>query len=128
MAAETGEEGRSVREKIEKGKEASASSKSSSSPLSSDSEEKSLDLTLLEIAAPALVALAADPLASLVDISLVGKLGSEPLAEVGVATSILNLASKIITTPLLAVTTTQVLRTGMAIYYTLLHHHKSTLT
>eukprot|EP00466_Bigelowiella_natans_P010633 jgi/Bigna1/73657/fgenesh1_pg.25_\ len=71
-------------------------------------ETADLDATLLSIAVPALFALASDPVASLVDTAFVGKIGPEALAATGIATSILNLASKVITTPLVSVTTTQV--------------------
>eukprot|EP00468_Gymnochlora_sp_CCMP2014_P001727 CAMPEP_0167743132 /NCGR_PEP_ID=MMETSP0110_2-20121227/1842_1 /TAXON_ID=629695 /ORGANISM="Gymnochlora sp., Strain CCMP2014" /LENGTH=436 /DNA_ID=CAMNT_0007627461 /DNA_START=93 /DNA_END=1400 /DNA_ORIENTATION=+ len=71
-------------------------------------DPENLDTTLLGIAVPAFFALASDPVASLVDTALVGKLGADPLAATGLATAILNLASKIFTTPLVAVTTTQV--------------------
>mmetsp|Transcript_14816 Transcript_14816/g.24124 ORF Transcript_14816/g.24124 Transcript_14816/m.24124 type:complete len:561 (-) Transcript_14816:106-1788(-) len=73
-------------------------------------ETADLDATLLSIAVPALFALASDPVASLVDTAFVGKIGPEALAATGIATSILNLASKVITTPLVSVTTTQVAR------------------
>mmetsp|Transcript_10910 Transcript_10910/g.26745 ORF Transcript_10910/g.26745 Transcript_10910/m.26745 type:complete len:433 (-) Transcript_10910:677-1975(-) len=67
-----------------------------------------LDVILLSIAVPALFALASDPVASLVDTAFVGRLGPEPLASTGLAAAILNLSSKIVSTPLVSVTTTQV--------------------
>ncbi|KAF6144828.1 hypothetical protein GIB67_038927 [Kingdonia uniflora] len=57
------------------------------------------------IALPAAVALAADPIASLVDSAFVGHLGSAELAAVGVSISVFNLVSKLFNVPLLNITT-----------------------
>ncbi|KAG0553502.1 hypothetical protein M758_12G017200 [Ceratodon purpureus] len=57
------------------------------------------------IALPALVALAADPLSSLVDTAFVGQIGPVELAAVGVSISVFNLVSKMFNIPLLNVTT-----------------------
>ncbi|BBN14885.1 MATE family, citrate exporter [Marchantia polymorpha subsp. ruderalis] len=57
------------------------------------------------IALPALLALAADPLASLVDTAFIGQIGPVDLAAVGVSISIFNLVSKMFNLPLLNITT-----------------------
>ncbi|KAG6697776.1 hypothetical protein I3843_09G211300 [Carya illinoinensis] len=64
-----------------------------------------LGVEILSIALPAALALAADPLASLVDTAFVGHLGSAELAAVGVSVSVFNLVSKLFNVPLLNVTT-----------------------
>ena len=48
-----------------------------------------LDREILRLALPALGALAADPLVSLVDTAWVGRLGADALATLGIATTIL---------------------------------------
>ncbi|KAL2901875.1 Protein DETOXIFICATION 44 chloroplastic [Bienertia sinuspersici] len=60
---------------------------------------------IVSIALPALLALAADPITSLVDTAFVGHLGSVELAAVGVSVSVFNLVSKLFNVPLLNVTT-----------------------
>ncbi|MEJ2287967.1 MAG: MATE family efflux transporter [Deinococcales bacterium] len=50
------------------------------------------DRAILALALPALGALAADPLVSLVDTAIVGRLGATPLAALGVNTSLFSLA------------------------------------
>lgn len=60
---------------------------------------------ILAIAAPAVFALAADPITALVDTAFVGHIGSAQLAAVGASTSIFNLVSKLFNVPLLNVTT-----------------------
>ena len=50
------------------------------------------DRTIFRIALPALGALAADPLVSIVDTAFVGRLGAEPLAALGVVTGLFGLA------------------------------------
>nr|GLL36842.1 protein DETOXIFICATION 44, chloroplastic [Ipomoea trifida] len=60
---------------------------------------------ILSIALPAALALAADPIASLIDTAFVGHLGSVELAAVGVSASVFNLVSKLFNVPLLNVTT-----------------------
>lgn len=50
------------------------------------------DRAIFRLAVPALGALAAEPLVSLVDTAFVGRLGQEPLAALGVVTGLLNLA------------------------------------
>ncbi|KAI9153676.1 hypothetical protein LWI28_014863 [Acer negundo] len=57
------------------------------------------------IALPAALALAADPITSLVDTAFVGHLGSVELAAVGVSVSVFNLVSKLFNVPLLNITT-----------------------
>ncbi|XP_068340039.1 protein DETOXIFICATION 44, chloroplastic-like [Pyrus communis] len=64
----------------------------------------------LSIALPAALALAADPITSLVDTAFVGHLfphcvGSVELAAVGVSASVFNLVSKLFNVPLLNITT-----------------------
>ncbi|XP_074557784.1 protein DETOXIFICATION 42-like [Curcuma longa] len=60
---------------------------------------------ILKIAVPAALALAADPLASLVDTAFIGRLGSVEIAAVGVSIAIFNQVSKICIYPLVSVTT-----------------------
>lgn len=62
-------------------------------------------MEILSIALPAALALAADPIASLVDTAYVGHIGSVELAAVGVSISIFNLVSKLFNVPLLNITT-----------------------
>ncbi len=50
------------------------------------------DREIVEIALPALGALAADPIVSLVDTAFVGRLGVEPLASLGVAVAVFGIA------------------------------------
>ncbi|KAG0586183.1 hypothetical protein KC19_2G070900 [Ceratodon purpureus] len=64
-----------------------------------------LGLEIAIIALPALLALASDPLASLVDTAFVGHIGPVELGAVGVSISIFNLVSKMFNLPLLNVTT-----------------------
>ncbi|OAY68220.1 Protein DETOXIFICATION 42, partial [Ananas comosus] len=59
----------------------------------------------MRIAVPAALALAADPLASLVDTAFVGRLGSMEIAAVGVSIAIFNQVSKVCIYPLVSVTT-----------------------
>ncbi|GLT84183.1 hypothetical protein SLE2022_024300 [Rubroshorea leprosula] len=65
----------------------------------------SLGLEILKIAFPAALALAADPIASLIDTAFIGRLGPVELAAVGVSIAIFNQASKITTFPVLNITT-----------------------
>uniref|UniRef100_UPI003F778706 HvAACT1 n=1 Tax=Hordeum vulgare TaxID=4513 RepID=UPI003F778706 len=60
---------------------------------------------VLRIAVPASLALAADPLASLVDTAFIGHLGSVEIAAVGVSIAIFNQVSKVCIYPLVSVTT-----------------------
>ncbi|GKV22062.1 hypothetical protein SLEP1_g31965 [Rubroshorea leprosula] len=70
-----------------------------------------LGFEILSIALPAALALAADPIASLVDTAFIGHLASlmllrsVELAAVGVSISIFNLVSKLFNVPLLNITT-----------------------
>ncbi|KAI3771116.1 hypothetical protein L6452_02272 [Arctium lappa] len=64
-----------------------------------------LGMEIMSIALPAALALAADPITSLVDIAFVGHLGSAELAAVGVSISIFNLVAKLFNIPLLNITT-----------------------
>ncbi|CAO2145319.1 unnamed protein product [Urochloa humidicola] len=60
---------------------------------------------IISIAAPAVLALAADPITALVDTAFVGHIGSAQLAAVGASASVFNLVSKLFNVPLLNVTT-----------------------
>lgn len=60
---------------------------------------------VLRIAVPASLALAADPLASLIDTAFIGRLGSVEIAAVGVSIAIFNQVSKVCIYPLVSVTT-----------------------
>ncbi|KAJ1376210.1 Multi antimicrobial extrusion protein [Sesbania bispinosa] len=64
-----------------------------------------LGMEILSIALPAAVALAADPIASLIDTAFVGHIGAVELAAVGVSASVFNLVSKVFNVPLLNITT-----------------------
>ncbi|XP_056172427.1 protein DETOXIFICATION 44, chloroplastic isoform X2 [Syzygium oleosum] len=64
-----------------------------------------IGLEILSIALPAALALAADPITSLVDSAFVGHIGSSELAAVGVSASVFNLVSKLFNVPLLNITT-----------------------
>ncbi|XP_038980865.1 protein DETOXIFICATION 44, chloroplastic isoform X2 [Phoenix dactylifera] len=64
-----------------------------------------IGLEIASVALPVVLALAADPIASLVDTAFVGHLGSVELAAVGVSVSVFNLVSKLFNIPLLNVTT-----------------------
>ncbi|KAJ6843448.1 putative protein DETOXIFICATION 42 [Iris pallida] len=65
----------------------------------------SLGSEIARIAIPAALALAADPLASLVDTAFIGQIGSVELAAVGVSIAIFNQISKVAIYPLVSVTT-----------------------
>uniref|UniRef100_A0A1D1Y9A6 MATE efflux family protein 1 n=1 Tax=Anthurium amnicola TaxID=1678845 RepID=A0A1D1Y9A6_9ARAE len=60
---------------------------------------------IAQIAVPAAMALAADPLASLVDTAFIGRIGPVELAAVGVAISVFNQVSRVAIYPLVSVTT-----------------------
>ncbi|XP_059311022.1 protein DETOXIFICATION 43-like isoform X4 [Lycium ferocissimum] len=60
---------------------------------------------ILGIAFPAALALAADPIASLIDTAFIGHLGSVEIAAVGVSIAIFNQASKVTIFPLVNITT-----------------------
>ncbi|XP_027072667.1 protein DETOXIFICATION 42 [Coffea arabica] len=64
-----------------------------------------LGVEIAQIAIPAAMALAADPIASLVDTAFIGHIGPVELAAVGVAIAVFNQASKIAIFPLVSVTT-----------------------
>ncbi|XP_022759439.1 protein DETOXIFICATION 43-like [Durio zibethinus] len=65
----------------------------------------SLGMEILRIALPAALALAADPIASLIDTVFIGHLGPVELAAVGVSIAIFNQASRITIFPLVSITT-----------------------
>ncbi|XP_010557794.1 PREDICTED: protein DETOXIFICATION 43-like [Tarenaya hassleriana] len=65
----------------------------------------SLGREILGIALPAALALAADPIASLIDTAFIGRLGPVELAAVGVSIAIFNQASRITIFPLVSITT-----------------------
>lgn len=60
---------------------------------------------ILRIAFPAALALAADPIASLIDTAFIGHIGPVELAAVGVSIAIFNQASRITVFPLVSITT-----------------------
>ncbi|XP_059651845.1 protein DETOXIFICATION 43-like [Cornus florida] len=64
-----------------------------------------LGLEILQIAFPAALALAADPIASLIDTAFIGSLGPVELAAVGVSIAIFHQASKVTILPLVSITT-----------------------
>ncbi|CAN1815784.1 Protein DETOXIFICATION 42 [Linum perenne] len=64
-----------------------------------------LGMEILRIAVPAAMALAADPVASLIDTVFIGHLGPVEIAAVGVAIAIFNQASKVTIFPLVSITT-----------------------
>ncbi|KAI4384671.1 hypothetical protein MLD38_002790 [Melastoma candidum] len=68
-------------------------------------EMDALGSEILRIAFPAALALAADPIASLIDTAFIGRLGPVDIAAVGVAIAIFNQASKITIFPLVSITT-----------------------
>ncbi|CAN0917436.1 Protein DETOXIFICATION 43 [Linum grandiflorum] len=65
----------------------------------------SLGREILRIAVPAAMALAADPVASLIDTAFIGHLGPVEIAAVGVSIAIFNQASKVTIFPLVSITT-----------------------
>ncbi|KVI00690.1 Multi antimicrobial extrusion protein [Cynara cardunculus var. scolymus] len=60
---------------------------------------------ILFIAVPAAMALAADPLASLIDTAFIGRIGPVEIAAVGVSIAIFNQVSKVAIFPLVSITT-----------------------
>ncbi|XP_075474484.1 protein DETOXIFICATION 43-like isoform X2 [Primulina tabacum] len=64
-----------------------------------------IGMEILCIALPAAMALAADPIASLIDTAFIGHLGPVETAAVGVSIAIFNQASKITIFPLVSITT-----------------------
>lgn len=64
-----------------------------------------LGMEILGIAFPAALALAADPIASLIDTAFIGHLGPVEIAAVGVSIAIFNQASKVTIFPLVSITT-----------------------
>ncbi|KAG2496210.1 hypothetical protein HYH03_005809 [Edaphochlamys debaryana] len=69
---------------------------------------KGLDAAILSMALPMLATLAADPIAGLVDSAFMGHISATQLAAVSVALTIFNTITKILNSPLLAVTTSYV--------------------
>ncbi|KAM7268054.1 hypothetical protein ACFE04_010220 [Oxalis oulophora] len=65
----------------------------------------SLGKEILRIAVPGALALAADPVASLIDTAFIGRIGAVELGAVGVAIAIFNQASKVTIFPLVNITT-----------------------
>ncbi|KAL9319222.1 hypothetical protein ACSQ67_015739 [Phaseolus vulgaris] len=70
--------------------------------------EDELGLEILHISLPTTLALAADPIASLIDTAFIGHIGPVELAAVGVSIAIFNQISKITIIPLVSVTTSLV--------------------
>ncbi|XP_068641021.1 protein DETOXIFICATION 42-like [Aristolochia californica] len=64
-----------------------------------------LGLEIAQIAFPAALALAADPVASLIDTAFIGRIGPVELAAVGIAIAIFNQVSRIAIFPLVSITT-----------------------
>ncbi|XP_047318208.1 protein DETOXIFICATION 42-like [Impatiens glandulifera] len=64
-----------------------------------------LNQEITTIALPAALALAADPIASLIDTAFIGHIGPVELAAVGVAIAVFNQVSKIAIFPLVSITT-----------------------
>uniref|UniRef100_A0A7N0THP1 Protein DETOXIFICATION n=2 Tax=Kalanchoe fedtschenkoi TaxID=63787 RepID=A0A7N0THP1_KALFE len=64
-----------------------------------------LGLEIAQIAIPAVLALTADPIASLVDTAFIGHIGKVELAAVGVSIAVFNQAAKIAIFPLVSITT-----------------------
>ncbi|KAJ9558440.1 hypothetical protein OSB04_013054 [Centaurea solstitialis] len=60
---------------------------------------------ILLIAVPAAMALAADPIASLIDTAFIGRIGAVEIAAVGVSIAIFNQVSKVAIFPLVSITT-----------------------
>ena len=60
---------------------------------------------ILSMAFPAALALASDPVASLIDTAFIGRLGAVELAAVGVSIAIFQQASRITIFPIVSVTT-----------------------
>lgn len=60
---------------------------------------------ILFIAVPAAMALAADPIASLIDTAFIGRIGPVEIAAVGVSIAIFNQVSKVAIFPLVSITT-----------------------
>ncbi|MED6215701.1 Protein DETOXIFICATION 42 [Stylosanthes scabra] len=67
-----------------------------------------LGLEIMHISLPTTLALAADPVASLIDTAFIGHIGPVELAAVGVSIAIFNQISKIAIIPLVSVTTSLV--------------------
>ncbi|XP_061357935.1 protein DETOXIFICATION 42-like [Gastrolobium bilobum] len=67
-----------------------------------------LGLEIMQISLPTTLALAADPIASLIDTAFIGHIGPVELAAVGVSIAIFNQVSKIAIIPLVSVTTSLV--------------------
>ncbi|CAL0299497.1 unnamed protein product [Lupinus luteus] len=63
---------------------------------------------ILQISLPTTLALAADPIASLIDTAFIGQIGPVELAAVGVSIAIFNQVSKLAIIPLVSVTTSLV--------------------
>ncbi|KAJ0099487.1 hypothetical protein Patl1_20556 [Pistacia atlantica] len=68
-------------------------------------EKDELGLEIARIALPATLALAADPIASLIDTAFIGRIGPVELAAVGVSIAVFNQVSRIMIFPLVSVTT-----------------------
>lgn len=64
-----------------------------------------LGMEIIQIAVPATLALAADPVASLIDTAFIGRIGPVELAAVGVSIAVFNQVSRITMFPLVSITT-----------------------
>ncbi|GKD19544.1 hypothetical protein Tco_1208702, partial [Tanacetum coccineum] len=65
----------------------------------------SLGREILTIAVPAAMALAADPIASLIDTVFIGHIGPVEIAAVGISIALFNQVSKVAIFPLVSITT-----------------------
>ncbi|XP_031396602.1 protein DETOXIFICATION 42-like isoform X3 [Punica granatum] len=68
-------------------------------------KEDELGMDIMQIAIPATLTLAADPIASLIDTAFIGHIGPVELAAVGVSIAVFNQVSKITIFPLVSITT-----------------------
>jgi putative MATE family efflux protein len=68
-------------------------------------QDLSINDSIVTIALPAFFALAADPIASLVDSAWIGRIGAVSLTASGLAIAVLNIVVKLFNSPLLSVTT-----------------------
>ncbi|GAU50926.1 hypothetical protein TSUD_411230, partial [Trifolium subterraneum] len=74
-----------------------------------------LGLEIMQISVPTITALAADPIASLIDTAFIGHIGPVELDSVGVSIAIFNQVSKIAIIPLVSVTTSLVAEEDAAV-------------
>lgn len=90
------------------GDDADGDARDGKPPAGANTANAAVTRELLLIAAPMLAALACDPIASLVDTAMLGRLGAVQLAASGAALSVFNTCAKVVNMPLLAATTSSV--------------------